>query len=186
MHHWKQPQSEHTPCPTTTRHVSKSPLMTSRVHCEVTDKRGMQHTRESHPPTTYWMFLSHTHHHLFPGCPIGRRQGAPQQRKERKDSRNVSVSSTFWSTEGAMGPGDLTQLAQPVEGGKCSRRACRTGRKWADMTSSGGGGREKIMAPTNSTLSMDATGRRATRPLLRYGQRGATLDDDPVEDLRAR
>lgn len=38
-------QSEHTPCRITTPHVSKSPLVTSRVHCKVTDKRGMQHTR---------------------------------------------------------------------------------------------------------------------------------------------
>lgn len=144
MHHWKQPQSEHKPCPTTARHVSKSPLMTSRVHCEVTDKCGMQQRCESHPPTTtYWMFLSHTHHHLSPGCPIGRRQVAPQQRKEREDSRNVSVSSTFWSTEGAMEPQDLTQLAQPALGGKCSRTDSRTGRKWAYITFSGAGGSGK-------------------------------------------
>lgn len=47
MQTWKQSQTvhTHTPCPTTARHASKSPLVTRRVHCKLTHTRGMQHTR---------------------------------------------------------------------------------------------------------------------------------------------
>lgn len=52
-------------------------------------KRGMQQFRawgqdrneESLTPT-YWMFLSHTHHHPFPGCPISRPKSARTEDRE--------------------------------------------------------------------------------------------------------
>lgn len=41
------------------------------------------------PGPTYWMSLSHTHHHLSPGCPIVRpKRARTEERKE--DSRNIN------------------------------------------------------------------------------------------------
>lgn len=37
------------------------------------------------PEPTYWMSLSHTHHHLSPGCPIGRPKRA--RTEERQEGR---------------------------------------------------------------------------------------------------
>lgn len=115
MQHWKQTQSEHTPCRTTTPHASKSPLVTSRVHCNLTDKRGMQHTRGSHtlrPLTECFCpipIITHPKDVL-----LGGDRGRHNREKRGRTAAMSAWVSSFWSTEGAVGPGDLTARWQPA------------------------------------------------------------------------
>lgn len=76
------------PCPTVTWHLSKSSLADARhtdqqmQHAKATGAGGTRHRRGITPEATYWTFLSHTHHHLSPGCPIGGGKGPRQRKRE--------------------------------------------------------------------------------------------------------
>lgn len=56
------------------------------------------------PGPTYWMSLSHTHHHLFPGCPIIRPKRA--RTEERQEGRQPQHKQKGWRQwkEGTVGP----------------------------------------------------------------------------------